>query len=170
MIQSGIAKHSFQRLKEYARVQIDRDYNAKIDRPKTSIEVVCDCNLFLSSAAAISKLLFPSDRAAQTAKNRAMELRENIGVNDLTVLRSRNVRNSFEHTDERIDELLKTMGNADLCQIHIANKPPVSEFVLKRFNPATMEISFLNRQVDTQACIEEINELDQGIKWAMSNA
>lgn len=63
------------------------------------------------SAANVSKLLKPSDQASNQRQVTACELREICDVPDDHPILARNVRNAFEHLDERLETWLNDSEN-----------------------------------------------------------
>jgi len=145
MTQCALAKHAYSRLAEYARVQLDRDYDTKKARPLTPIEVIADCTVFLSAAGVIAKLLFPRKPSAAA---RAVALRRKLGIISLPHLNSTAVRNSFEHIDERLDRVVRDHKGQDVCQIHVARRQPQQAVVLKRFDPNSVSLCLLGDTLD----------------------
>lgn len=67
----------------------------------------------LGSAGMVSKLLFVTKGASPVTRDRARAVRDVLGIEDVPVLSQREVRNSFEHVDERMDDFLAA-GNTYL--------------------------------------------------------
>lgn len=89
------------------------------------------CTVYLSAIGCISRILFPSQKKPVARGNR---LRERLRLTDLPNLSSRKVRNSFEHTNEKIDSLaakteLETVVAVDIGQ----DQSELGEIVLKSF-------------------------------------
>jgi hypothetical protein len=64
----------------------------------------------VAAAGMMSKMLW-SPSKEPTAVARGAHLRAELGVTDASILKTRNVRNSLEHLDERLDEYLATSDN-----------------------------------------------------------
>src|SRR6185295_10564085 len=60
-------------------------------------EVFAAIQAFLTATANISKLLWPSSQADETAERRGAELRKHLAVSDMSPLKDRTLRNHFEH-------------------------------------------------------------------------
>lgn len=158
-IQCGLLKQAFKRLSAYAKFQTDISVSSNEPRPQTPLEVVGDCTIFLSAAGVISKLLFP--RGTKTAtQNRGRRLRELLEIADLPNLASSTVRNSFEHIDERLDRLLSSFKGGSICPISVARERPEQSIVLKRFDPNSLSILFLDDAVSLESCYAETLKLE----------
>lgn len=110
------------------------------------IDIVADCFTCLSAAAAISRMLFLGKRTGKTAdriRRRCFALMQLLGNPPLSALDSLSVRNSWEHLDERLDDLLESQTCRSHAEIHVSPEPPRPEtFVSRHFDPKSMEIRF----------------------------
>jgi hypothetical protein len=59
---------------------------------------------FLVAIANISKFLWPVKKASKETKGRCEQLRSRLSIEDDHPFKSRSMRDSFEHSDERLDE------------------------------------------------------------------
>ena len=67
--------------------------------------------LMLGSAANVSKLLFPTDRASVETRERCRRLRTKLSVDDHSPLADRTARNYVDHFDEQLDQYVgRTTG------------------------------------------------------------
>lgn len=165
-IQCQIAEYAFARLKEEGRVQVTRDYSSPHPYPETAIELFADCSAFLSASGIVAKILFASiDTKASKhdhnspralAARRSTALRELLQLEDLPFLRSLCVRNSFEHIDERLDRLLKENPSQQYVWLHLSRDEPPAGLVLKRFNPNTLHLSYLDNELNLGGCYSDI--------------
>lgn len=96
-------------------------FNAALDdfenpeTPNDSKPLFAHMQALLSAAAMLSKFLWESPRSDPEdvrawAKARAARLRSVLEVNDDSPLKRRNVRNSLEHFDDRLDRTLLRQG------------------------------------------------------------
>ncbi|ORI17267.1 hypothetical protein [Rhodococcus sp. 1168] len=86
----------------------------RADRSNKDVELVAGITVSLSAAAFASKMLWPIpglDRDPWRAE-RGRALRERLKVADDSPLKSRSVRDSLEHFDERIDQFAREPYNA----------------------------------------------------------
>jgi hypothetical protein len=134
-----------------------------IDDGNTSppIDIVGTCTICLSSIAAISRLLFVGDRKGKkTIKipKRCSALMSLLGNPSLIAVQKLSVRNSWEHLDERLDEVLSspTYNDNGYSEIHVSVKPPDQRtFVNRHFDPVNFEIKHGPDSVALQPLIEE---------------
>lgn len=175
-IQCQIAEHAFARLKEEGRVQVTRDYSSSRPHPRTSIELFSDCSAFLSASGIVAKILFASIDAKTSklrqnpvlalAARRSTALRELLQLENLPSLRSLGVRNAFEHIDERLDRLLKESPSEQFVWLHLSRDEPPAGLVLKRFNPNTLNLSYLDNELNLEECHSEILQVREKLKGA----
>lgn len=165
-IQCQIAELAFARLKEQARVHVERDYKSRRPHPETAIELFADCSAFLSASGIVAKILFTGmdvmrskvqrNPVLAVAARRSAALRELLNLADLPSLRSLGVRNAFEHIDERLDRLLRENPSGPFVWLHLTRDEPAHKNVLKRFNPKTLMLGYLDDELDLAACHLEI--------------
>lgn len=67
--------------------------------------------------------------------------------------------NSFAHIDERLDQLLEANATDEIVQIHLARTLPTAKLVLKRFNPSTLTLSYLDQEANLALCAEEVRTI-----------
>jgi hypothetical protein len=110
----------------------------------TKIDIITDCFACLTAAAAVSRLLCLGDRKGKRAdriKQRCDLLMNELGNPSISALNSLRVRNSWEHLDERLDDILESQTCRSHSQIHVSPTPPSQgTFVSRHFDPNTLEI------------------------------
>lgn len=173
-IQCQIAEHAFARLKEQARVDVERDFDSPHPHPQTAIELFADCSAFLSASGIIAKILFAGidtnaekrekNLGLKVAAKRSAALRELLELEDLPSLRSLGVRNAFEHIDERLDRLLKDSPSERFVWVHLSRHEPAPGMVLKRFDPNRLKVSYLDDELDIAACNSEVVRIQERLK------
>jgi len=122
-----------------------------------------DCTAFLSAAAVISKILFPGGRRDKKIAHRCKRLRELLNITDceFPLLRNLPVRNSFEHVDERLDEILADFTQGGVAPLSVHEKQPDADTIVgKRFNPKALTISFAGSELSLGESTSEIMELE----------
>lgn len=114
----------------------------------------------LNAAANVSKHLWPARRKRQAVQDafpdRGEELRAILGVDDNSPLNTRDVRNDFEHADERLEEWWPDNANHNLATRTIgpigmewSNVPgPITKHEL--FDPQRKAISFLDHVIELE--------------------
>jgi hypothetical protein len=88
--------------------------------------------MFLSSAANVSKLLWGITREAEIDRK---ELRELLRVSDDSPLRSRALRNHYEHFDDRIVKYARAHPEAGWVDEHIGDRNAFGHPILRCFEP-----------------------------------
>lgn len=127
------------------------------------------CTSFLSSAALIAKFLYCGKRKKQRITSRCTRLRELLGIDTLPTLKNLAIRNSFEHMDERLDELFFTFRVGKLDLLSVTGKPPSHDtVVLKRFDPQRLTISSFNDELSLIDCESEIRQVQAGMERAFA--
>ncbi|MDP2681114.1 MAG: hypothetical protein Q8O85_20690 [Rhodoferax sp.] len=175
-IQCQIAELAFVRLKEAGRVQVTRDYSSPRPHPKGAIQLLADCAAFLSASGIVAKILFASvdTKASRLEQNpvlalaakRGAALRGLLQLEDLPSLRTLGVRNAFEHIDERLDRLLNENPSEKFVWLHLSPDEPPAGLVLKRFNPNTLQLSYLDNQLNLEDCHSEILRVREKLNGA----
>jgi len=167
-LQCQIAKLSVERLRNFSERQLPAALwkRIPIKGPQNLVELLADCSAFLTAASIISKMLYKGDRRKPTVAKRTQRLREILEISDLPTLQKLSVRNSFEHIDERLDDQLTQNPSGGFVQYHTTRYPPPKGLVLKRFNPETLSISYLQDTLDIGACSSEIAEVELGVPKA----
>lgn len=109
----------------------------------------------LVSAALISKILWP---IYDKYKNRGVELRKLLDIDNDSILKCRKVRDHFEHYDERIDQWKATGGRyEDLSIINSSNGNTDGQ--MRSFNPKLMVVSFKDNKYEINKVSVAIAEL-----------
>lgn len=127
------------------------------------IDIISMCAVCLSSSAAISKMLLlgkRKDNKATRILKRCNRLMALLGAPDLPVMRSLAVRNSWEHLDERLDEMLESKTLHSVSEIHVAVKQPdTATLVLRHFDPVAFQIKYGPDAINLMELIEEARDL-----------
>lgn len=142
---------------------------AGIDDGKTvpPLKIVADCTVCLSSLAAIRRILYPNQQASASTKSRATSMLLLLGNPALSNVCAVKVRNSWEHFDERLDEMLKvrasTGGAVEQLRVS-ARAQDNSSIVLRCFDPVSFSIRLIGETILLRPCIEEIHDLSERIQ------
>lgn len=160
-LQCMIASYAYNRLKSYADFQFDKTIKNE-NRPKTPVEVFADCSTFLSAVGIIVKIIFNDGGRAkkelkETVRHRSRILQDLLPK--LTSIKNLAERNSFEHIDERYDVEFQKNEDAEYVWFNISSQEQDDVITLKRFNPETMEISYLESSLNMKKCYEEVQEI-----------
>ena len=117
----------------------------------------------LISAANASKLLWGS--RPQDALER-LPLRESVGVTDDSPLRSRRLRNDFEHFDERLEEWFSSSQDHNYLGRNIGDPGGIviqgrgiPDDRFGHFDPSTTIVSFWERSVSLQEIVTEVERI-----------
>ncbi len=111
----------------------------------------------LNAVANISKALWGS--GGKKADERK-ELRESINVTDSSPLREVNVRNHFEHFDQRIDQWWEKSSNHIYIDLNTCGVVCADEYcVFRNFDPQTIEVVFWGDKFNIQVIINEIQRI-----------
>lgn len=122
---------------------------------------------FLSAIGVVQRLLFPGNGREHVSFS---ALRRLLGIDRLPAIESVGVRNSWEHLDERYDELLARFEVGWISQLHVHELRPSNDaIVFKRFNPRSHSIHFLDSTVMVGDCLRELTELKSGIATAIAS-
>lgn len=127
------------------------------------LDIISMCAVCLSSSAAIAKMLLVGDRNGKKSvriAKRCDALMALLGTPTLHVIRSLTVRNSWEHLDERLDDVLESNTCRSVSEVHVSVKQPdQATLVLRHFDPVAFHIKYGPDTVPLAALIEEAAEL-----------
>lgn len=127
---------------------------------------------FLIATANISKLLWNSK---ESIKGRTRALRDALGVPEDSLLKSRNMRNNFEHFDERLETWALKHGRVfvsnNIGPIGLFDIPGVSrDSYLRNLDPATLQLTFQGQTYDLPSIMVSLNTLNSSItKYNIEN-
>lgn len=172
-LQCKLIARSAERLRESAQHWIALDKSIDDGKTAPPIDIVALCSVCLSAAASISRHLLVGDRKGKKAiriSKRCAALMNLLGNPKLPVVSSITVRNSWEHLDERLDELLSSQSFKSYSEVHVAVKPPdAATFVLRHFDPLRMEIKYGPDAVSLEPLIAEAKELSRLVDAAFKH-
>jgi hypothetical protein len=171
LLEIGLQCHLFNR--SIKRLELAADHWIKLDKgiddggSAPPLEIVADCTVCLSAMAAIRRILQPSDRSGERAKRRSEALMKLLNHPRFPNLTSMAVRNSWEHLDERMDEMLATRTTGPVSELYVSPKPPSDDaIVMRRFDPIGFTIYFAKDSISIKPCIAEIDELTKLVSQA----
>lgn len=150
-------------LREAAEHWIALDKSIDDGKKAPPIDIISMCAVCLSSSAAIAKMLLKGDRKGKKAvriAKRCSGLMTLLDTPALPVMRSLVVRNSWEHLDERLDDVLDSKAFRSVSEIHVAVKQPhTTTIVLRHFDPVAFHIKYGPDTVPLTDLIEEARDL-----------
>jgi hypothetical protein len=129
------------------------------------LEIIAECTVCLSAMSAIRRLLSPKDKKLKQRGEILLNLLNNPVLKYVTIT---TVRNSWEHHDERLQNILsrRSIGTS-FSEIHVHPKAPKeNSIVLRRFDPTNMSIHFTGEIIELKPCVYEIQTLKQEINNA----
>lgn len=112
-------------------------------------------------AAALSRYFWPSSKAP-TSRARAQRLREGLGIGERSPLRSRELRNRWEHFDERLDAFCKEHRAGVVLPSYVGPKPPESEvptIAFRAYYTDVGEFEILGDRFDVPMVLTAIEEV-----------
>lgn len=133
------------------------------------LQIVGDCTVCLSSMAAVRRILYPSQNAAEAVKHRASAILNVLGTPPLANVTSVRVRNSWEHFDERLDNYLTARKGAGgpVTELHVSAQPPdATTTVLRRFDSVEIAIHFAGDKISLRPAADEMKDLSERINAA----
>lgn len=124
------------------------------------LEVWCSIQSILVSSANVSKILWPISKKSQ---QRGKELRELLGIDETNILANRNIRNHFEHYDERIERLFE--GQSSIHYIDLAFNPfkpemwGIPKYYERAYNQVDKILTFRNETLDLKEVLLALENL-----------
>jgi hypothetical protein len=118
----------------------------------------CALQNMLNAAANLSKALWGS--GGKRAEQRKA-LRDSLGVDDSSPLREVDMRNNFEHFDERIDDWWQTSRDRNYVDRNIGIALPAVDDIdiFRNFIPQTAQLVFWGQSFDLKAIVDEAKRL-----------
>ncbi len=166
-LQCHLVNRSAQRLERAAEHWIKLEQGIDDGETAPPIDIVADCTVCLSAMAAIRRVLRPSQRASSKVKERSTALLRLLGNPPFPNVTSVQVRNSWEHFDERLDDILGTRTKGSVSELYVSSKIPDSDtIVMRRFDPVGFAIHFVNQSIALRPCIAEVKQLSGLIEQA----
>ena len=164
-----MAKMSYTKLKDGAPGWL-KNSDAELSSKRVSPnEIIYNCMVFLSAAGVISKILFAGKRSHKKIKSRCENLRKLMGIGELPILNNLSVRNSFEHIDERFDDIFSDLKAKKITPLNvIEDSTSADELILKRFDPKELSISFSKHSLSLEDCMVEIIQVESKIRPALA--
>ena len=126
------------------------------------MEIWSAIQLVLTAAGNVSKILWPPRKSSAP---RGAMLRELLDIDDDNPLFDRNIRNHFEHYDERIEDWFATKKSAVYVDQSIG--PPTAirasypENVHRSYDPSTQTLAFRGEEMDLSSILIALNEIRQ---------
>lgn len=125
----------------------------------------------LISVANISKILYPSPISKESNKQRAKLLRNELKIEENSILANKKIRNCFEHFDEHLDEFINDYekNHGIFIDSNISDENGIiiegmsKSFYLRNYNPRTNTLTFKNISYELQPVINELVILKQRI-------
>lgn len=126
----------------------------------TSVEYWSAIQSILSASANVSKILWPP---AKERKNRGEYLRKLLNVEKEHLLSNRDIRNSFEHYDERIEDWFEEHDTGVYCDLALETSVPgllnPTKFSHRSYDQYTHELKFRGEKVNLQELLLELAKL-----------
>lgn len=114
---------------------------------------------FLVATGNVSKIFWPNPKF----KERGKELREKLKVADDSILKSRNMRNIFEHYDEKIEEFrLNNCARVDsnIGPINMIGNFSASDY-LRHYVPKEKNIIFQGETYEILSIVKELMRIKE---------
>lgn len=168
-IQCALIETSVARLEEASKHWIALSISLDFGRKFPPIEILSWCTSTLAAMAAIRRLLLEGGtKPSAKTKRRRAALFTLLGEPPLPQISSSLVRNDWEHLDERLDDFLPDTNHGSVSNLHVNTRlPAVGVYALRRFDPVSLEIAFLDRRISLHAARDEARELVSRVDAAM---
>jgi hypothetical protein len=130
-------------------------------------QIMSAAQSMLGAGAMVSKLLWPV-RNRGFSKRRAAYLRTILSVDSLELRtiegqKGRELRNNFEHLDERLDDLFEESPNRHIADYIIGDKSIIGGNVsvtwLRQLDPERAVLSLLDQEVDLKDLQADLDRL-----------
>lgn len=115
---------------------------------------------FLNAVGNISKALW-GQTGSRDKERRA--LRDSIGISDDSVLQHVNMRDNYEHFDERIDRWWQQSSRHNYADLNIGTPSMISSLeetdMFRTFDPQTGDVIFWGQSFNVPVLIDEITRI-----------
>ncbi|WP_303317187.1 hypothetical protein Q4Q34_02105 [Flavivirga abyssicola] len=124
------------------------------------IEVWCSIQSILVATGNVSKILWP---ISKKSKKRGKKLRELLCIDENNIIADRNLRNHFEHYDERIESLFE--GQSSISFVDLAFNPfkpekwQIPKFYQRAYNQVDRILTFRNETLDLKEVLMALEEI-----------
>jgi hypothetical protein len=165
-IQCLLFERNVDRLEDGADHWMKQSIGQDFGRSVPPIDMLAWATVCLSSMAAIRRLLVADGKSPKAIKRRAV-LYDFLGRPPLPIIGSPTVRNSWEHLDERLDDILPTMRSGAISQIDVFAKDVApGTIALKRIDPRTLMVSFSTEAIQLRPARSEVAEISRRVELA----
>lgn len=178
-IQWSIATRAYDRIAEWARRQVEKDYSSRDANSRSPVAILADCSGLLNATAVTANILYAGKDAKKRdlqksqrlaiAERRSSALRALLELEDMPTLRAMEVRNSFAHMDERIDRELCSNPSGKFVWVNLSSDGPPDAVVMRQLNPRTLVVSCLGDDLELRKCKEELNVVKARVDSAYSS-
>jgi len=124
---------------------------------------------FLQHSSAVSRILWPPGSKnrgkKKRAKQRGAHLRTKLVVPENHALQARNLRDHFEHFDERLDDWAETSPHKNIVDNMIGPRNAIGgnaikdEDIMRMYDPNTKEIVFRGEKFNAQDLINGVQDV-----------
>ncbi len=153
--------------------ELSRVWDSSVDGGRVFNQFWYSVDAFLIATGNISKILWPPNplnrHLQQEIEQRGTDLRNILGINSSSPFResNRNLRNHFEHFDERIDEWFFTTARQPIVDSNIISTQIVQKFdpsqTFRNFDPNTWILYFSTDQLDFNEMISAVLDLQASL-------
>jgi hypothetical protein len=122
----------------------------------------CAIQSLLGSAANISKALW-SVRKTKNALAARAPLRASLQITDASPLNPRNMRDNYEHFDERLDKWWEQSKNHNFMDMGLMARKAIQGFAeierFRAYDPATGDLTFWGDDLSLLTLVDEIRHI-----------
>ena len=134
------------------------------DRKFPPGDVLAWASVCLSAFNRIRLMLYPGKRRSQTIAKRCAFLQKMLGNPRLEHVCTSEVRNSWEHFDERLDHVIRKPRFKSFSNISISvDRPPADTLVFRQVDAVRLTIHVLDQEIPIRPCLSEIRALNAAV-------
>ena len=124
--------------------------------------IFCAIQSLLGSAANISKALWGVRKTKNALAARA-PLRDSLQVSDASPLNPREMRNNYEHFDERLDKWWEQSKNHNFMDMGLMTRKAIQRLAdierFRAYDPATGDLTFWGDDMSLLALLNEVRRI-----------
>ncbi|CAL2104582.1 conserved protein of unknown function [Tenacibaculum sp. 190130A14a] len=126
------------------------------------IEAWCSIQSILVATGNVSKILWP---ISKKSKERGKKLRELLCINENNIIANRNLRNHFEHYDERIEALFEDQSSVSFIDLAFTPFKPekwgIPKFYQRAYNQVEGVLTFRNETLDLKKILIALENIKE---------
>ncbi len=161
----GDAEHAMETFKKACRNCLQRDHGRSApEGPSTPGDVLAWGFISLACLNHIRLMLQPTRKSSEAKKKRCGFLNRLLGHPRLDNVLAAATRHSWEHFDDRLDDIIGRPRPKSYQHFHVSDGPPDSgTLVFRSIDTKRITIRVLDDEIAIEPCLTEVKALDGAV-------